>query len=715
MALAITDDHRALADVVRSFADDHKLRASTRAALSGQPEDPGATWKSICDLGWTGLHLPESADGAGYGLPELAVVLEQFGYAVAPGPFLPSVMAAATLVAAGQQELGARLLPGLADGTSIGAVALGGAVRAGATGLLEGSTGLVPGGRWADLVLVQAGDDLAAVQVSDPAVRVEPVSGLDPAIGAARVHLAGADAVILAGAARLATRVARVLAAAEATGGCWATLGMALDYAKVREQFGRTIGSFQAVKHHLANMLVDAERATAATWDAARAAAADDGQADLSAAVAAAVTLDAYRRNAQQAIQVFGGIGFTWEHDAHLYLRRALTLAAVWGPVEQAEQEVADLARQGIRRQYTVDLPPEAQDHRREAAAFAGLFRQAPQADRRGLLVESGYLVPHWPRPWGRAAGPVEQLVIDEELRGLGIPSLGIGGWVLLTLTQHGTSEQVQRWIPAGLAGEQIWCQLFSEPGAGSDAAAVQTRAVRVDGGWRVTGQKVWTSGAHLCHRGLATVRTDPSAPKHKGITMMVIDLHTDGVEVRPLREITGDALFNEVFFTDVFVPDADVVGAVNEGWTVARATLGNERLSIGGDPRDGGSAAGLLPLLTRGGEPDAAQLREFGRLVASEQAIRLINLRRVARAVAQAEPGAEGNVTKLLAAEHLQHVTELAMRLAGPAGVDGSEPDLTRQYLFARAMTIAGGTSEISRNVIAERLLGLPRDPLVR
>jgi alkylation response protein AidB-like acyl-CoA dehydrogenase len=343
MALAITDDHRALADVVRSFADDHKLRAATRAALSGQPEDPGATWRSICDLGWTGLHLPESAGGSGYGLPELAVVLEQFGYAVAPGPFLPSVMAAATLAATGQQELSARLLPGLADGTSIGAVALGGTVRAGAAGLLEGSTGLVPGGRWADLVLVRAGDDLAAVQVSDPGVQVEPVTGLDPAVGAARLHLAGAGGILLAGAARLATRFARVLTAAEATGGCWATLGMALDYAKVREQFGRTIGSFQAVKHHLANMLVDAERATAATWDAARAAAADEGQAELAAAVAAAVALDAYRRNAQQAIQVFGGIGFTWEHDAHLYLKRAKTSELLFGAPAAQRARIAEL------------------------------------------------------------------------------------------------------------------------------------------------------------------------------------------------------------------------------------------------------------------------------------------------------------------------------------------------------------------------------------
>jgi 3-oxochol-4-en-24-oyl-CoA dehydrogenase len=233
-------------------------------------------------------------------------------------------------------------------------------------------------------------------------------------------------------------------------------------------------------------------------------------------------------------------------------------------------------------------------------------------------------------------------------------------------------------------------------------------------GGWRITGQKVWTSTAQLCNRGLATVRTDVSAPKHKGITAMVIDLTAPGVEVRPLREITGEALFNEVFFDDVFVPDADVVGEVNAGWIVARATLGNERISICGGIL-GGAAIELLPVLDDYAPSDAGLRRELGRLLADEQAMQAINLRRAARAVAGAQPGAEGSVTKLLASVHGQRATELAMRALGPAGVDGSEPRRAASYLLGRSMTIAGGTTEIGKNVIAERLLGLPRDPLVR
>jgi alkylation response protein AidB-like acyl-CoA dehydrogenase len=308
----------------------------------------------------------------------------------------------------------------------------------------------------------------------------------------------------------------------------------------------------------------------------------------------------------------------------------------------------------------------------------------------------------------------VEQLVIDEELAGLARPSLGIGEWNVLSITSHGTPEQLDRWIMPSLRGELAWCQLFSEPGAGSDAAGIQTRAVRVDGGWRVTGQKVWTSGAQFCNRGLATVRTDPDAPKHKGITAMVIDLGSRGVDVRPLRELTGDAMFNEVFLDDVFVPDADVVGEVNGGWAVARTTLGNERVSIGGGMM-AGAAFDLLPLLASVAPDDTGLRREAGRLLADELALAAINLRRVARAVAGAAPGPEGAVTKVLISQHLQRVTELSMRALGPLGVDGTQARRANAYLLNRSMTIAGGTTEIGKNVIAERILGLPRDPLTR
>jgi len=267
------------------------------------------------------------------------------------------------------------------------------------------------------------------------------------------------------------------------------------------------------------------------------------------------------------------------------------------------------------------------------------------------------------------------------------------------------------------LRGQVMWCQLFSEPGAGSDAAAVRTSAKKVDGGWRVTGQKVWTSLAHLCQWGLATVRTDPDAQKHAGVTMMAIDMNSEGVKVNPLKGITGDAHFNEVFFDDVFVPDSDVVGDVNKGWLVARATLGNERISIGGGSGaiGGITADELIKLLDSSSGTAATHLRQAGEVIAEAHTLRLLNLRRATRAIAGAEPGPEGNVTKLLVAESGQRFTELGFELAGVAAVVGQTPRLTRSYLGNRAMTIAGGTSEITRNTIAERILGLPRDPLLR
>jgi alkylation response protein AidB-like acyl-CoA dehydrogenase len=217
-----------------------------------------------------------------------------------------------------------------------------------------------------------------------------------------------------------------------------------------------------------------------------------------------------------------------------------------------------------------------------------------------------------------------------------------------------------------------------------------------------------------ICQRGLATVRTDPNARKHKGITAMVIDLADPGVRIQPLTEITGETLFNEVFFDDVFVPDRDVVGAVNAGWTVAMATLGNERVSIGGGsvtmPADA-----LLDLLAHHRAEDGGLARDVGALLIEAYAAAALNLRQAARAVFDTGPGIEGNIAKLFGAEHAQRVAELALRIAGPALLTGGEGRVMHDYLFSRCLTIAGGTSEVLRNLIAERILGLPREQLAK
>ncbi|KGI66330.1 acyl-CoA dehydrogenase [Mycolicibacterium rufum] len=712
----MTEDHQALADAAAGQLNRLHALSQARAALDGGSRHPADIWSAATDLGWLGLAVAEEHGGSGFGLAELVVVVECLGRQLCPGPFLPTVAAAVTIDRCAPDSVRAELLPGLSSGTTVAGLGLTGTVAVGADGVVTGLSPTVLGAPDADVVVLVAGDDVVVLDAAS--VTVTALESLDPtrSIGSVLVSDVTVPAQrVLRGAARDARTVFRILAAAEGVGVSWAALEMAVAYAKVREQFGRTIGTFQAVKHHAANMLVAAEVATAATWDAARA---DDlASADFPAAVAAALATRAQILNAQNNIQLHGGIGYTWEHDAHLYLRRARTLAALTADGTDPLLDVVAGQRGGRARGATFTLPPEAEEHRTRAREAAAAVRALPAEQQRDALVDSGYLVPHWPPPWGRGADVLEQLVIEEEFADVHRPDMGITGWVALTIAQAGTEEQRERWVEPVLRGQVMWCQLFSEPGAGSDAAAVRTSATKVDGGWVVSGQKVWTSLAHLCQWGLATVRTDPAAPKHAGVTMMAIDMKAAGVTVNPLRGITGDAHFNEVFFDDVFVPDSDVVGDVNRGWLVARATLGNERISIGGGSGalTGVTADDLIALLDSAPQAGATHVLRAGEVIAETHTLRLLNLRRATRAIAGAEPGPEGNVTKLLVAESGQRLTELAFDLAGTAAVVEQNPQLTRSYLGNRAMTIAGGTSEITRNTIAERILGLPRDPLLK
>ncbi|MCP4382552.1 MAG: acyl-CoA dehydrogenase, partial [Hyphomicrobiales bacterium] len=295
----------------------------------------------------------------------------------------------------------------------------------------------------------------------------------------------------------------------------------------------------------------------------------------------------------------------------------------------------------------------------------------------------------------------------------------GITAWNILTLIQYGTPDQLDRWVLPALRHDVIWCQLFSEPDAGSDAAGVKTRATRVDGGWLVNGQKVWTSGAHEAGMGFATIRTNPDVPKHEGITTMVIDMQADGVEVRPLKMTIGTSDFNEVFFNDVFVPDDDVVGPVDGGWTVARATLGNESVSIGG----GGGGVLRIPGNSMIAPFDAHPERlsggsaRLGRYIAKDQAIDLLNLRSANRAVAGGGPGPEGAMAKLILSELGHEAAAILTELGGADSLymDGAGGMSNMVVLIHRGMSIAGGTSEIKRNQIGERILGMPRDPLIK
>ena len=734
MSIAITEEHRALAQTVSDFLSKQGALGAARTLLTAEAEELPTFWPDLGSLGWLGLHVPEEYGGSGFGLPELVIVAEEFGRSVAPGPFVPTAIASAVLAAVGSEDLKGAWLPGLADGSLVGTFTLAADLAVG-DGLASGEVGTVLSGHLADVLLVGVGEDVAVIDCRGGGVTTKVPANLDPARRAAHVTLDGASAEVIPGGRAHLVNLARLVLAAEATGVARECTQLASAYAKVREQFGRPIAMFQAVKHHCANMLVETELATAAVWDAARAAGVPGGrppgpaqpgvpgtdgdQVTFTAATAATLALAAADLCAQLNIQVHGGIGFTWEHDAHLYLRRATAIQAIID-AEAAAIGVTDEIRRGVKRDRHVDLPPEAEPIRTAVREVIDRVRDLDETARRKALVESGYVMPHWPKPWGRDASAIEQLVIEQEFAAAGIkrPGYGITGWVILTLIQYATPEQVARWVVPALNHEVIWCQLFSEPDAGSDAAGVKTRATRVEGGWVINGQKVWTSGAHLAHYGLATVRTDPSAPKHAGITMMVIDMHAKGVSVRPLKMATGNSDFNEVFFTDVVIPDDDVVGPVNGGWTVARATLGNESVSIGGG--EGGMSlppATFIEPLDAHPERLAGGAGRVGRHISRVQAMSALNLRSAHRAVAGGGPGPEGNITKLVLSETGHEAAAILVALAGPdlAFLEGPGGLAGMLALAHRAMSIAGGTSEIKRNQIGERILGLPRDPLIK
>ena len=716
MSIAITDDHRALADVAADLLTKREARLASRSILESADEPLPELWSDMVELGWTGLHLPESHGGSGYGIEELAVVVEQLGRFLAPGPFVPSAIASAVVHALADDETKDRLLPAFATGEVRGAVATFGDVTV-ADGKASGTITPVVGAGLATHFVLPAGEDAVIVEAGT-GVTVEVPKNLDPTRRSGRVTLEGAPVTVLPGGRRVLVDLARTLLGIEAAGVAAECTEMAAAYARERMQFGRIIGTFQAVKHHCATMAVAAEEAISTAWDAARAAAVGGDQLTYAAAAAAALAGPAAYFCGNTNIQVHGGIGYTFEHDAHMLLRRGIVLQSLLDS-EGAAAELVDLARRGVQRVRAIELPPEAEAVRAEVQAFVDSLQGLDDAQVRARLIETGYLMPNWPTPWGREAGPVEQLVIEEVFDAAGLDRKvdPITRYEIVTLISHATDDQIARWVPAALAREVTWCQLFSEPDAGSDAAGIKTRATRTDGGWLVNGQKVWTSGARESTWGLATVRTNPDVPKHQGITTMVVDMKAPGVEIRPLKQPDGSAHFNEVFLNDVFVPDDDVVGPIDGGWTVARATLGNESISVGAND----SNMLLPPAMIIGAydkHPERLDggLPRLGRWVARLQALAALNLRRASRALAGGEPGPEGAITKLVFTD-VQHETAALMAHIGSPEIvfldgDGLMPGMLN--ITHCMWGIGGGTSEIKRNQVGERILGLPRDPLI-
>ncbi len=731
MPIGTTDEHLALHDAVGGWLARHEVGVHLRAQLDAEDDGLPPYWSGLAEQGWLGLHVREDDGGSGYAIPELVVVLEEIGRALAPGPMLPTMLAAAIVDASTNAAARTDLLPGLASGDLVGAV--GGGAGCGLSGevrpdgiAVSGTVSPVTGAGLAGVLVVPVavGESTTWVALAADQLTVRELPSVDATRRVAEVVadevLVHSDRILDGVDTGFALDVSLTLSAADLVGVAQWCVDTAATYAKDRVQFGRPIGQFQGVKHRCADMIARVELARAAAWDAARACEdADGAERALAAASAIALAVDAAFVNAKDCIQVLGGIGFTWEHDAHAYLKRAIASQALLGSPSSWRVGVARLALDGTRRALTVDLGDAGDAARAEVRAFLAEVAELPAGEQRRRIADAGYIVPTWPEPWGRGAKALEQVVIEEEFRAAKVarPGITIGGWALPPVIMYGTREQQERWIPPTLRGDVSWCQLFSEPGAGSDLASLSTKATRVEGGWIVNGQKVWTSMAQFADWGILLARTNPDAAKHDGISCFMVDMkHTEGLTIRPLRELTGESMFNEVFFDDAFLPDDCLVGAEHDGWRAARTTLANERVFMGGGMSFGHGLEQILKAIdARGLGGDPLVLDEVGGLVASAHALSCLGYRLTLAALAGADPsGSEASVRKLLGVEHDQLVQEVGLRIVGIEGAvaEGDGQTWSRGFLFNRNLTIAGGTSEIQRNIIGERVLGLPRDP---
>ena len=466
--------------------------------------------------------------------------------------------------------------------------------------MIRGEVRAVPAAAQASVLVlpvsIDSGDEWVVLRADQ--LEIEPVKSVDPLRPIAHVRAnaveVGEDAVLSNLSTTTAHALMSTLLSAEAVGVArWAT-DTASEYAKIREQFGRPIGQFQAIKHKCAEMIADTERATAAVWDAARA-------IDEAASRKTTGT-----QPVQHRIRRGGGGDVSSGRRPALHpglhpgaRRHRLHLGA------RHERLLPPGADAGRRVRPRLGVPAAGRRHRDQPPACArststwtptprscaprsapksAALKAIPRDERTVAIVEGGWVLPYLPKPWGRSATPVEQIIIAQEFSAGRVrrPQVGIAAWIFPSIVAFGTEEQKQRFLPPTFRGEMIWCQLFSEPGAGSDLAGLSTKATKVDGGWRITGQKIWTTAAQFSQWGALLARTEPSAPKHNGITYFLLDMKSEGVEVKPLRELTGDEMFNTVFIDDVFVPDECVLGEVNRGWEVSRNTLTAERVSIG-------------------------------------------------------------------------------------------------------------------------------------
>ncbi|PRB70403.1 acyl-CoA dehydrogenase [Arthrobacter sp. MYb213] len=734
MALSLTEEQvdlaAAVADFTRSAVDLLATRQEQESLAAGQLP---SYWDELLDNGLHALHLSEELGGQGGTLVETAIVLEEFGHRHVSGPFLSTVLASAAVNLAENREAHTTVLEDFAAGAT-GSLILASA-NLSALKISDGwaITGAVPALSAIAAKYLVVGFDLAStvhyaiVESATAGLSRVPAVGADLGRDASTVVfenvVIGETAVLTGVTASQINALHTGFCGSEAAGIMrWASVASS-DYAKIREQFSTPIGSFQAIKHKCAQLLINAEMATAAAWSAVVSVTQDQTQQRLAAASALEAAIVPSIEAITEAITVFGGIGFTWEHDAHLYWRRAISLNALSSPHEQLLIDAGEAAL-GAQRSIDVELADEDASFRRRVAELLNSAlaledehqagRWHTRGSRRNFLADNGLAAPHWPAPYGLGATPAQQVIIAQEYarHNLTQPSSVIGEWAMPTILAFGSDALKEQFTLPTLRGELIWCQLFSEPGAGSDLAGLSTRAIKVEDGWKLSGQKVWTSGAHEAHWGICLARTDPTVAKHRGLSYFLVDMSAAGVDVRPLRQATGESEFNEVFLDDVFVADEYLLGEPGQGWRITATTLQNERTQISSGVSIG-TEDGLRQLINEQSYIGCREnaLEVLGRSAAISGAIGAMNLRETLKQVNGLQPGAGSSLAKVAHARLSRQTAGQLLKLAGPSAIFAHAPaDAVTAQLAVPQVLIGGGTTEIQLNVIAERIIGLPR-----
>lgn len=738
--VGVTDDHEDLAELARDFAKharqaDHDPRGETASYTQGTLPN---SWSELIETGLHSVHIPHEYGGGGAEVMELVVVLEQLAAELYPGPLLATVTASALLsqmVESGEASSAvADALTQFSHGYTA-AVIVDQKVHARVDGdsvSLDGEVGHISGALAAQGFLIgfeHAGTTRWALVPSQD-VEVTPANGVDLTrdVGTVKIEVSIPESELLPALDREAARALQItLEGAEASGIAAAVTNAAVAHVKIRKQFRRALSSFQAIQQRLSLMHVHAEIARAVVWDMAR----STPEERVIAASAGAISgLGVAIDNAFEYAMTLGAIGFTWEHEAHVYWRRSLQLGVLQGPRAVNEHRQGQVA---LEQRIRVDVAeptdlPELRDELKEAIEEAGdpsdgVIEGSAWAPRRNSewqrrLAQKQFVAPHLPAPYGRSADALTQAVIFDEFvqQNLNPPSLVIGDWVAPTIAEHGTQEQKDTFLPPTVDSSIIWCQLFSEPGAGSDLGSISTRAQRVNGGWRVSGQKIWNSMADVADWGALLVRTDPESNGSRGLAFMLVQMNSDGIEVRPIKQATGLSEFCEVFLDDVFVPDHHVIGEPGQGWAIATTTLSNERLRMGEELGHGGSGrfVELIANITSDDVLYQEAVTALGRAVAREYGLQALGARGAIKRMSGLDVSSETSVLKLANIIAQREGSQDLIRLSGPNELIeeqitmGQDHGILMDYLGLPAVLLGGGTPDIQLGVIAGRILGL-------